>query len=155
MGDTEYNTASMVMGFYGGLLQGIAKQYGWEKALEMHGKIGYPMGVGSAEEFKKAAGKAKPTAAIVEAINSKMMTDFGADFKVTKDNKTVKFEVTKCPMYDGLRGSGFSHEQVKSLCEAIASQEYAGITSLTPNIVGKVKVRDGTNGTCIEEFKIT
>jgi hypothetical protein len=37
MGDEQYNTAVMVMGLYGGLLQEVMKEYGWEKALQMHG----------------------------------------------------------------------------------------------------------------------
>ncbi len=37
MGDEQYNMAVMVMGLYGGLLQEVMKEYGWEKALQMHG----------------------------------------------------------------------------------------------------------------------
>ncbi len=144
----------MMMGFYGGLLQEVVKQYGWNKALEMHGKLGYPMGVGSAEEIKKVSRGAKPTIAVVEAVNSQMMSAFGSDFKVSGGNKTLKYEVTRCPMYDGLRATGFSHEQVKALCEAMSSQEYEGIRSIIPNVSGRVKIRDSSDGTCIEEFRV-
>lgn len=154
MGDVEYNTAVMVMGLYGGLLQQIVKEYGFDRALEMHARMGYPMGVSSGEEIKKAALGGKPSLAIVEAVNSQMMSSFGTTFKVSKGTNTVKYEVSRCPMYDGYRATGFSDEQIKRLCGAMAPQEYVGISSVVPNVTGSVKVREGPKGCCIEEFKV-
>lgn len=36
MGEEGYNAAVSMMGFYGGLLQEIVKEFSWEKALAMH-----------------------------------------------------------------------------------------------------------------------
>ena len=152
MGDVEYNTAAMVMGLYSGLLQQIVKEYGFEKALEMHGNMGYPMGVSSGEELKKAAHGGKPTLGNIEAVNSQMMSSFGTTFKVSKGANTVKYEVSRCPMYDSYKATGFSDEQISRLCGAMAPQEYAGINSVVQNVSGRVKVRDGPKGCCIEEF---
>ena len=154
MGDVEYNSAAMVMGLYGGLLQEVVKEYGFEKALEMHGKIGFTMGVSSGEELKKAAGTKKPNLKLVEEINTQMMNGFGCTFKVTEKANSVKYEISRCPMYDGLKLTGFTHEQVKKFCETMAPKEYEGIKSVLPNVRGSFKFRTKVDGTCVEEFEV-
>jgi hypothetical protein len=154
MVDEQYNTAVMVMGFYGGLLQEVVKEYGWEKALEMHGNLGFPMGVSTGQEVKKAAGGKKPDVNLLEVANTQMMTAFGATFKVSEKANSVKYEISRCPMYDGLKASGFSHEQVRKMCVAMSSKEYEGIKSVLPNVIGSAKPRTKPDGICIEEFVI-
>ena len=154
MGDEQYNTAIMIMGLYGGLLQEVVKEYGWEKALEMHGKLGFQMGASTGQELKKAAGGKKPDVKLVEAANTPMMTAFGATFKVSKKANSVKYEISRCPMYDGLKATGFSHEQIGKMCGAMSSKEYEGIKSVLPNVIGSAKPRTKPDGICIEEFVI-
>jgi hypothetical protein len=38
MGEEAYNAAVIAMGFYGGILQEMVKEFGWEKAFEKHAK---------------------------------------------------------------------------------------------------------------------
>lgn len=154
MGEVEYNTAAMMMGLYGGLLKEVVKQYGFEKALEMHGAIGYPMGVSSGEALKKAAGAQKPSLKMVESVNNEMMNGFGASFKVSERGNSIKYEISRCPMYDGFRATGFSHEEVQKLCEAMAPREYEGIKSIVPNVIGSFKVKSKPDGSCVEEFEV-
>ena len=154
MGDERYNTSVMVMGFYGGLLQEVVKEYGWEKALEMHGNLGFQMGASMGQDIKKAAGGKKPGVKLVEAATTQMETAFGATFKVSETANSVKYEFTKCPMYDGLKATGFSHDQIHKMCLAISSREYEGIKSVLPNVIGSAKLRTKPDGICIEEFVI-
>jgi hypothetical protein len=154
MGEVEYNTVVMMMGMYGGLLKEIEKQYGFEKALQMHGAMGFPMGVSSGEAMKKAAGAKKPSLKIVESVNNEMMSGFGATFKVTEKGNSIKYEISRCPMYDGFKASGFSHEEVQKFCESMAPQEYNGIKSIVPNVVGSFKVKGSPDGRCVEEFEV-
>lgn len=154
MGDEQYNTAVMVMGLYGGLLQEVVKEYGWEKALKMHGNLGFPMGASMAEEVKKAAGGKKPDVKLLEVANSQMEAAFGATFKVSKTDNSVKYEISKCPMYDGLRASGFSNDQIHKMCLAMSSREYEGVKSVLPNVSGSAKPRTKPDGICVEEWVI-
>ncbi len=155
MGDTEYNSAAMAMGFYGSLLQAVAKEYGWEKALAMHGNLGYPMGVSSAQEIKKAAGSKKPDIKLVEEANTQFTRAFGVEFKVSQKGNNVRYDVSRCPLYDSLKSSGFSHDQVRKLCEAMSQKEYEGINSVLPNISGRLAFRNKADENCIEEFMVT
>ena len=152
--EEAYNAAVMMMGFYGGLLQGIVKEFGWEKAVEMHGKQGWPMGVQLGEEVKKASRGSKPDIKVLKSLNSRMMTEFCTTFKVIEKGNSVKYEVSRCPMYDGFKASDFSHEQIGKLCEAMALKEYEGIKSILPSVAGKVEFRTKPDGSCIEEFEI-
>jgi hypothetical protein len=154
MSNERYNTAVMVMGLYGGLLQEVVKEYGWEKALEMHGKLGFPMGASMAEEIKKSAGGKKLDVKLLEAANSQMETAFGATFKVSTKANSVKYELSRCPLYDGLKASGFSHDQINKMCLAMSSKEYEGVKSVLPNVIGSAKPRTKPDGVCIEEWVI-
>jgi hypothetical protein len=154
MGDEVFNTAVGTMGFYTGLLQEIIKEYGWEKALEMHGKVGFPMGVSLGQGMKKAAGGKKPEVKLVEGANSQMFTAFGMAYKATVKPNSVKYEISKCPMYDSMRVAGFSPEQILKLCESLAAKEYEGVKSVLPNVIGSAKPRTKPDGICIEEFTI-
>jgi len=154
MGDEVYNTAVGTMGFYTGLLQEIVKEYGWEKALEMHGNVGFPMGGFLGQEVKKAAGSKKPDVKLVEGANSQMFTAFGMTYKVTEKPNSVKYEISRCPMYDSLRVAGFRPEQIVKLCESLAAKEYEGIKSVLPNVIGSAKPKTKPDGSCIEEFTI-
>ena len=154
MGEEAYNAAVMAMGYYGGLLQEIVKEFGWEKAIEMNAKLGLTMSVQMGEEIKKATSGAKPDIKVLESLNSQMMTGFGCTFKVSEKGNSVKYEVSRCPMYDGFKASGFSHEQIGKMCEAMALKEYEGIKSILPNVAGKVEFRTRPDGSCIEEFEI-
>jgi hypothetical protein len=154
MGNERYNTAIMIMGLYGGLLQEVVKEYGWEKALKMHGNLGFQMGASGAEEIKKAAEGKKLDIKLIEATETKSMTDFGAVFKKSEKANSVSYEITKCPMYDGLKASGFSHDQIHKLCTAMSSKEYEGLKSVLPNVIGSAKLRTKPDGTCTEEFVI-
>ena len=154
MGDEVYNTAVGTMGFYTGLLQEIVKEYGWEKALEMHGNVGFPMEVSMGQEVMKAAGSKKPDVKFVEGANSQMFTAFGMAYKATEKPNSVKYEISRCPMYDGLRVAGFSPEQIVKLCESLAAKEYEGVKSVLPNVLGSAKPRTKPDGICIEEFVI-
>jgi hypothetical protein len=154
MSNEQYETAVMVTGLYGGLLQEVVKEYGWEKALEMHSNLGFPMGASIVEEAQKAAGGKKLDVKLLEAANSQMETTFGATFKVSTKANSVKYELSRCPLYDGLKASGFSHDQVHEMCTAIASKEYEGIKSVLPNIVWGAKPKTKSDGICVEEWVI-
>jgi len=154
MGEEAYNAAAMIMGLYGGLLQGIVKEFGWEKAIEMHAKLGWPMGVQMGEEIKKATSGAKPDIKVLESLQTQMITGFGCTFKVSEKGNSVKYEVSRCPMYDGFKATGFSHEQIGKMCEAMALKEYEAIKSILPSVAGKVEFRTKPDGSCIEEFEI-
>jgi hypothetical protein len=154
MVDEQYNTAVMVMGLYGGLLQEVVKEYGWEKALKLHGQVGFPMGVSMAEEVKKATGDKKLDIKLLEKANSQMEAAFGATFKVSTKTNSVRYELSKCPMYDGLTASGFSHDQIHKMCLAMSSKEYEGVKSVLPNVIGSAKPKTKPDGICIEEWAI-
>ena len=154
MSDEQYNTAVMVMWLYGGLLREIMKEYGWEKAIKMHGNVGFPIGVSMAEEIKKAAGGKKLNIKLLEKANSEMESAFGATFNVTTKANSVKYELSRCPIYDGLKASGFSHDQINKMCTAIASNEYEGVKSVLPNVIWSAKPRTKPDGICVEEWLI-
>ena len=154
MENEVFNTAVGTMGFYTGLLQEIIKEYGWEKALEMHGKVGLPMGVSLGQGIKKTAGGKKPDVKLVEGANSQMFTAFGMAYQATVKPNSVKYEISKCPMYDSLIVAGFKPEQIVKLCESLAVKEYEGVKSILPNVIGSAKPRTKPDGICIEEFTV-
>ena len=107
-----------------------------------------------AEEIKKAAGGKKIDVKLLEAASSQTLTAFGATFKVSTKANSVKYELSRCPLYDGLKASGFSHDQIYKMCLAMSSKEYEGVKSVLPNVIGSAKPRTKPDGVCIEEWVI-
>jgi hypothetical protein len=96
----------------------------------------------------------KPSLKMVESVNTEMMGSFGTAFNVSEKGNKIKYEVSRCPMYDGFRATGFSHDEVKKLCEAMAPQEYEGIKAIVPNVIGSFKFKSKPDGRCVEEFEV-
>jgi hypothetical protein len=108
MGDEQYKLAVSDMKFFGGFLQEVVKECGWEKALEMQGRHCFKEGVSWGQELNEAAGDKKPDVKLLEATNTEAMTMFGNTFKVSETANSVKYEISRCPQYDGLKAAGFS-----------------------------------------------
>jgi hypothetical protein len=155
MGDEQYKLAVSDMKFYGGLLQEVVKECGWEKALEMQGRHCFKEGISWGQELKKAAGDKKFDVKLLEATNTEMMTAFGNTFKVSETANSVKYEISRCPQYDGLKAAGFSHEQIRKMCVTMSSKQYEGFKSVLPNIIVSTKPRIKPDGICIEEYGIS
>jgi len=56
MANEAYAAAVMAMGLYGGLLQDVMREYGWEKAREMHAKRGWAMGLSGGFDHDQICG---------------------------------------------------------------------------------------------------
>ena len=155
MGNENYTGAVMAMGLYAGLMQDIVRAYGWDRAAEMHAGQGWSMGVSTGEEIKKAAGGGKPDLARVVAANTSVMTGLGCAFTTPRQQGPVAtWDISRCPIYDGLKAGGFSHEQIKLLCEAFDGKFYPGVSSVVPPAVGSVQFRKTPEDSCKERWEV-
>jgi hypothetical protein len=62
------------------------------------------------------AGDKKPDVKLIEATNTEAMTMFENTFKVNETANSIKYEISRCPQYDGLKAAGFNHEQIRKMC---------------------------------------
>jgi hypothetical protein len=154
MGEQEYTAAVGAMGFYGLLMKEIVKEYGWDKALNMGARVGKQFGVSTGDDIKRSMAGRKPDIAAVETYNSSMMDGLGMAYTAKRTGNSVAFEITRCPLYDALKASGFDHAQIGKLCEAFDSTYYSGITSVVPEVAAAVAFRPKTDGFCRERWEV-
>ena len=120
----------------------------------MSARVGRQFGVSGGEEMKRSAAGKKPDIAAVEAYNSSMMHGLGLAFTAKRMGGSVSFEITRCPLYDALKASGFDHEQIGKLCEAFDSTYYGAVASVVPGVEGSVAFRSTPDGCCRERWEV-
>jgi hypothetical protein len=57
-------------------------------------------------------------------------------------------------MYEGFKMAGLDHKTIEKMCSAMSQAEYDAINKHFPKLEGKVKFRESSKDTCVEEFII-
>jgi len=140
--------------YYGGLLQDVVKEYGWDTALALHAKRGWSIGASTVQGIKRAAGGKAPDVAAVDACVVKGNAAFGVTFTTEKTENSVVLVISRCPIYDGLQASGFSHDQIGLLCQAVGAKHRDAVASLLPQATWRADFRTSPDACCRERWDI-
>lgn len=150
--DSAFEAAKNAYTMYGWLLQEVAKEAGWDKAIARNAGVGDRLGGVVGGMVRAKCGEQKPDAACISAVLEDGYKGFGIDYEIQAREGGVTVRYDRCPIYEGLAASGIDHATIQQLCQAISSHEYEQLHGLLPEVTGKIKIREGASDTCLEEI---
>jgi hypothetical protein len=149
-----FEAAKKAYTLYGWLLQEIAKQFGWEKAVEMHARIGDPWAAMASGMLREKCGERKLDAASVASTVETIIKGIGCDFEVERRTDGVTDRAGRCPVYEGLSAAGINHATIERLCTAVSNQAYKGLHTSFPELTVSMRFRPKAEGICEEEYAL-
>ena len=150
--DSVFEAAKNAYALYGWLLQDVAKEVGWDRAIAIHAGGGDRIAGMLGGMVRAKCRQQTPDAASVAEVLEDAYRGFGMDYEVEATNGSVKNRIKRCPIYDGLAASGIDHATIQQLCQGMAGREYDHLKGLVPELTGRVKFRENASDTCLEEF---
>ena len=88
-------------------------------------------------------------------VFSEVGQGFGLSPEVEETPTKVSFTHHVCPIHDGLKMAGWTHEEIKAACEAMAGSEIAALKEAYPQLSGCVTFRATPDEPCVEEFSLS
>ena len=153
--DSAFEAAKNAYTLYGWLLQEVAKEVGWDKALASNAGVGDRLGGLVGGIVRAKCGERKPDAACISAVLEDGYKGFGIDYEIQAHEGGVTVRYERCPIYEGLAASGIDHATIQQLCEAVAAREFGHLNATVPARTGTAKVRESPGGHCVEEYVLT
>ena len=150
--DSAFEAAKNAYTLYGWLLQEVAKEVGWDKALASNAGVGDRLGGLVGGIVRAKCGERKPDAACISAVLEDGYKGFGIDYEIQAHEGGVTVRYERCPIYEGLAASGIDHATIQQVCQGISSHQYAQLHGLVFEVTGKIKIRESASDTCIEEY---
>ena len=150
--DSAFEAAKTAYTGYGWLLQEVAKDAGWDKAIAINASTGDRVGQWLGSMVRAKCGEQKPDAASIAAGLEDAYRRIGIDYEVQASDAGVTNRVERCPFYEGLAASGIDHATIQQLCQAFADREFKQLKGLVSGLTGKLKFRESASDTCFEEF---
>jgi hypothetical protein len=139
---------------YGGLLKDVAGELGMDRALELHAKQGENFGTALAGMLRDRQGDGDLKIENLTAVFSEAGEGFGLSPDVEETPTKVSFTHHACPIYNGLKMAGWTHEEIKAACEGMAGKEIAALKEAFPQLSGCVEFRSTPEDPCVEEFSL-
>jgi len=149
-----FEAAKTAYTLYGWLLQEMAKEFGWEKAVEMHTRIGNPWAGTVGGMMREKCGERKLDAASVASTVETIIKGFGCDWEVEKRTDGVTDRVGRCPVYEGFLAAGIEHATINRLCTAVLNQAYQQLHTSFPELAVSGKFRPKADDVCVEEYAL-
>jgi len=150
--DSAFEAAKNAYTLYGWLLQEVAKGAGWERTTAIHAGVGDKLAGMLGGMVRAKCGQQKPDAACIAAVLEDANKEFGIDYEIQAGEGGVTSRYERCPIYEGLAASGIDHATIQQLCQGISGRQYEQLHGLVPELTGKIKIRESTSDTCLEEF---
>jgi len=149
-----FNAAMSSFSMYGALLKDVAAEIGMDRALELHAKQGEKFGSMLSGMLKDRQGDADLEIGTLTAVFSEVGQGFGLSPEVEETPTKVSFTHHVCPIYDGLKMAGLTHEEIKGACEGMTGTEIAALKEAYPQVSGCVTFRPTPEEPCVEEFSL-
>ena len=149
-----FETAKTAYTLYGWLLQEVAKESGWEKAVELHTRIGDLWAGVLSGMLRDQCGEQKLDAASVASVTDGGYKHLGVDFEVGVRDDGVTGRVARCPMYEGFSAAGIDHATIDRLCSSVSNRVYDRIHASFPELTVGLKFREKADDVCVEEYAL-
>ncbi len=150
--EVAFNAAKGAYGMYGALLKDIAQEVGMERALAIHARRGESYGAKTAGMIKDELGDEEFNMQALASVLSSMTEEGGMIAKVEATQTSATLEVFKCPIYEGLKMAGWSHEDIEKTCDCTAAAEASELQKSYPQLSASLKFRSAPDLSCVEEF---
>jgi hypothetical protein len=149
-----FNAAKMAYTLYGWLLQEMAKEIGWDRALKVQEEVGDRFAEMIGEMFKEKCAGPKLDGKGIAASLDEVYRHFGSDFDIVAHDGDVTARTGHCPIYEGLTAAGLDPATVEKVCRAAASREYELFHKTFPELTVRLKFREQAAEACEEEFAL-
>lgn len=152
--EDAYNAAAAAFSMYGSLLKDVAEELGADRALRFHAKQGDNFGTMLSGMLKERLGDADPDVATVRKVVSEAGGGFGFDPEIQETDTSVSFTYPACPIYDGLKMAGWTHEEIREACHKTVEREMAVLRESYPGLSGGLAFRPTPDSPCVESFSL-
>jgi hypothetical protein len=149
--ESAFEAAKNAYTLYGWLLQEVAKEAGWDKAIAINAGIGERIAGIFAGMVRAKCGEQKPDAACVAGVLEDVNKGSGIDYEIQARESEVTIRYERCPIYEGLVASGIDPATIQRLCQGISGRQYEQLHGLIPELTGKIRIRESASDTCLEE----
>ena len=149
-----FEAAKTAYTLYGWLLQEMAKEFGWEKAIEMYTRLGDPWAKMFGGLLRDQCGERKVDSASVASVVEGIDRGFGVDFDLEARDDGVTHRGARCPLYEGLSAAGIDHATIDRLCSAASNRAYERMHASFPELTVKIKFREKADDVCVEEYAL-
>ena len=149
LSEETYNAAKAIFGTFGEFVKDVAEEIGWEKTIEIYGKMGERGGAQMASFVKNQAENAR-----MDELG-KMQSGFynvsGWDMEYAATPSSVEFLVHTCPCFDGFRYVGIEVEHLNALCRATHKGMDNALKAVFPKAEFTSVPKPSKEGDCIEK----
>lgn len=149
-----FEAAKTAYTLYGWLLQEMAKEFGWEKAVEMHTRIADPWAGMLGRILHEKCQERKLDAASVASMVETVVKGFGCDSEVETHTDGATDRVGRCPVYEGFSAAGIDHATIDRLCTGVSNQSYQRLHTSFPELTVRLKFRQKVDDVCMEEYAL-
>jgi hypothetical protein len=150
--EVAFNAAKGAYGTYGALLKDIAQEVGMERALALHARRGEGYGAMVAGMIKDELGDEEFNMQALASVLSGITEEGGLIAKVEGTQTSATCEVFECPLYEGLKMAGWSHEDIEKTCNCFGAAERNELQKSYPQLSASLKFRSAPDQSCVEEF---
>jgi hypothetical protein len=155
MNGSAYEAAKNSWACYGLLLQEVAKELGWERAIATQEGVGSKVGEGLASAvLASCAGKAVEPGALAAVLDA-AVGSLAIECEHQAEDGKVTGIYRRCPIYDGLAASGLDHAPIQKVCETWGSGERRRWRQMVPGVARQGKFRETGRDVCLEEYTLT
>ena len=148
-----YEGVRGTMSLYGGLFKIVIEKLGFEEALSIHGRLQEPIGDGWAKLLKEKLGGNKLSMDIFSELYISMSTS-GVENVYEVNLDTFKVKGYQCPIYDGLKDAGLSHEVINQMCTRAGKLIIQSLIKNYPEISAGIDFRNKPEEYCVEWYKL-
>jgi len=149
-----YNGVKGAMTLYGGLFTRLSDEIGVEAALKAHAELQGPSGDGWAGLLKRKLGCRELTMDVFSEVYGSISSS-GVENVYELSGDSFRVLGHQCPVYDGLRGAGLSHETVRLMCEGAGGLIFKALRKHYPMVEAGITFRDEPEGHCVEWYRLT
>jgi len=155
--EDAFNAAQSVTSMFGTFFNTVTQEVGEDKALALLSKslggFGAMMGKMTKEQMGITELDVKTTSSFMKEMNESL----GFTTEIEENPTTVTVKNVKCPVYEGLKGAGYDHEDIEKFCRnGSAVMMNALFEQMDPKVrYALKKFRSTPDDFCEEEIAFT
>lgn len=151
--EDAYNAANSVFGMFGAFFDSVVKEFGKQQALSLLSQSLGDVGTAFGEMVKEQMDIKELDVETTSSFIKGMYEGLGVSLEIEEIPAKVLFKNGRCPVYEGLKGVGYVHEDIETFCRGgPAVMMNALFEQLDPNVSYQfTKFRKSPDDVCEEE----
>ena len=146
--DERFLAASNVWRRYGILFKTLVKNYGFERALELHLEARSEVDEKAMKNFREK--KINMEDDQFRSFLENAFNGSGYDSMASIKNDVVEIKINRCPYYTGFINAGIEHNATLAVCGSGCERRAHNY----PMYLGVIEHRESAEGYCVEGFRL-